>query len=330
MSLDQDVPAAGDSVSATAQSPGALIRQGRERMHVSLDELAGLTKLSYHALEAMERDDYNALLEPVYVRGYYRKCAKVLNLPEQALLDAYQSRVAPKSPEAPAKIRLASGADLGSNSRLPVALAIGAALVAVVVCAVIWIARSGGTAPPAVPVEVSTPDATAPAPGPAPAAGESVTVPAAQLVAPSVDAAAPAAAATAAPAAESAAISAAAPAATIAPDAVATPSTAAPAASAATPAETPAETPAAPAAGQALSLSFSATSWVRVSDAKGTTAIDGLMRAGESKVIEGVPPFSVFLGNAAAAKVEYQGAAVDIAPYVRSNKTARFTVPATN
>lgn len=312
MSPDHDVPSVGESASASAQSPGALIRQGRERMHVSLDDLAGLTKLSYHTLEALESDNYNALLEPVYVRGYYRKCAKVLNLPEQALLDAYQARVAPRSPEPPAKLRLASGADLGSTNRLPFALAIGAAVVAVIVCAILWIARSGSQTASSVPVEL-TPllPSNAQAPAVAPAAGESVTVPAAQLASPSVAPAAPADAAAPAPTPTAEA-----------PTATTTPAEPAPVAAA--------ETPAAAVPGPSLVLNFSATSWVRVSDAKGHTAIDGLVQAGESKRIEGIPPFSVFLGNAAAAKVEYQGAAVDIAPYVRSNKTARFTVPATN
>ena len=108
MSPENNVVNAGEASSAlhAPVSPGALIRQGRERMNLSLDDLAGVTKLSYNKLEALERDDYSALLEPVYVRGYYRKCAKVLNLSEKALLDAYKNRVAPKQPEAQLRRRL--------------------------------------------------------------------------------------------------------------------------------------------------------------------------------------------------------------------------------
>jgi cytoskeleton protein RodZ len=103
--------------------------------------MAAHTKLARSTLEALERDDYRALLEPVYVRGYYRKCAKVLEIDEERLIAAYNARVVPKSPEAPAKLRLASGTELGSSSRLPVSMAVLAAVIAVVACAFIWFAR---------------------------------------------------------------------------------------------------------------------------------------------------------------------------------------------
>lgn len=132
---------APDTAPGGLDSPGQTIRVARERARLSLDELAAHTRLARSTLEALERDDFGALLEPVYVRGYYRKCAKLLEIDEERLVAAYNARVVPRALEAPSKLRLASGTELGSSSRLPVSMAVLAAIVAVVVCAFIWFAR---------------------------------------------------------------------------------------------------------------------------------------------------------------------------------------------
>src|SRR3546814_1939496 len=92
-------------------SPGTMIREARQAQHLSVDDLAGQTKLARTTVEALERDDFGALLEPVYVRGYYRKCATVLGVDEKALIAAYSSRVAQRVPPAPTKLRLAYGSE---------------------------------------------------------------------------------------------------------------------------------------------------------------------------------------------------------------------------
>src|SRR3546814_14083788 len=117
----------------------------RQAQHLSVDDLAGQTKLARTTVEALERDDFGALLEPVYVRGYYRKCAKVLGVDEKALIEAYSSRVAQRVPQAPTKLRLASGSELGASSRLPMAMAMLFVIIANVVCAFLWWVRGGTT-----------------------------------------------------------------------------------------------------------------------------------------------------------------------------------------
>ena len=101
-SLDESVTPAAPA-QEQRPSPGAMIREARQRARLSLEDMAAHTKLARQTLDALERDDYQALLEPVYVRGYYRKCAKVLELSEKALLQAYEARVVQKMPEPPAK-----------------------------------------------------------------------------------------------------------------------------------------------------------------------------------------------------------------------------------
>ncbi|MGH8444689.1 MAG: helix-turn-helix domain-containing protein, partial [Solimonas sp.] len=138
-------------------SPGSLIREARQAARLSVDDLAAHTKLARTTVEALERDDFGALLEPVYVRGYYRKCAKVLNLNEKTLIDAYAARVTQKIPQPPAKLRLASGTELGSSSRLPMTMGILFVIVGVAVCAFLWWVRGATTA---VPQILSTPVTT--------------------------------------------------------------------------------------------------------------------------------------------------------------------------
>ena len=299
------------ALESSRESPGALIREARTRMQLSIDDLAGQTKLARHTLEALERDDFAALLEAVYVRGYYRKCAKVLGLPEQRLLDAYSTRVLPKSPLPPAKLRLASGTELGSSSRLPVPLAIGAAVVAVVVCGFVWVAR----------------ESNRPVPGPV---TSTVTVPSTTEPVEPVTTDVPVEGALALPAAPALDVAAAEP----PPSAALVTSIAAPAAAIATPTPSATAQPsttatmAPPVSGAGVVvLRFTAKSWIRVDDAGGKTLLRGEFPAGQSQTLQGSLPLNLHFGNASGVTAEYQGQPVDFGAYLRDNGTARFTLP---
>ncbi|MBI2383256.1 MAG: helix-turn-helix domain-containing protein [Gammaproteobacteria bacterium] len=288
-------------------SPGATIRRTRERAGLSLEDLAAQMKLAKNTLDALERDDFDQLKEPVYVRGYYRKCAKVLPVSEQELIAAYEARVKPKAPPTPNRIILAGGVSSGvRKSRLKPGIAV-AVVVAVAIGFLAWNADRG-------------------APVVAPTVEPALEAEPAEDLAPETDAeplpsmpAASAPAATAKPVAPVAAPAAPAPAAKT------------PAAAAPTPAiQSPGSSAAPKAAGvpaTQLVVGFEQPSWVRVEDSRNRTLVIGLVRAGERQVLDGEPPYTVFLGNAAQARVEYAGQPIDITRYIRENGTARFTVP---
>jgi cytoskeleton protein RodZ len=303
-----------------ARSPGVMIRRARERARLSTEELAAQIKLSRSTLEALERDDFKVLVEPVYVRGYYRKCAKLLSISEKELVDAYQARVAPRAPEAPSKLRLASGTELGSGNRLPVWLATLAAIAAVIICAFIWFARGESSrVPPAVAAKV---EAMTPEEDKTDADADADAAPAATTAEPATAAPASAAATTAAIPPQLAA----APAASQAPAAV--PPAVASAATTPAPVKVaPAPAPAAAASGS-IALRFTVTSWARVDDAAGKTLLNGLVRAGEKQTLSGAAPFAVFLGNATGVNVDINGKPVDLPKYTAQNNTARFTLGA--
>jgi cytoskeleton protein RodZ len=185
------VPPAEPAPAPAPPSPGAMIRAARERKRLSVEDLAQQTKLSRATVEALERDDFGALLEPVYVRGYYRKCAKMLELPEDSLISAYDRRVGPTAPRTPAKIRLSATADAGSGW-IPRLIGTLLVLAAIGLGAVLWFLRGDpipAQTPPLVTPELAAPGAS-PAPSPAVAPTAAPTAPETPAAAASEDASA--------------------------------------------------------------------------------------------------------------------------------------------
>ncbi|HZR33875.1 MAG TPA: RodZ domain-containing protein [Nevskia sp.] len=324
-------PAASTETSESVrQGPGRLIRLARERARLGLPELAGLTKLAPATLEALERDDFAVLNEPVYVRGYYRKCAKALSLSEQELLSAYEKLVAPRAPAAPTKLLLGSsntGSSLKKNRRrgggTPWWLWLVAFGVLVGIAAFVLRENPGegrGAAEPAKPAGLPAPGAAA-APAPAPEAGAARPLSTNELSTTPAERGQSSAPAAAEPAP---APQAAAPAAVPAPaqPAAAQPPAAAPA---------PAAPAAAAVSADALSLDFKATSWVRIEDAAGKVLLAGVIQQGDHQVLSGKPPYSLFLGNAPGVAVSYRGKTLDLGPYTRAkDNTARLSVPSSD
>lgn len=338
--------------------PGRVIRAARERAQMTVEELATQTKLTRVTLEALERDDFEALNEPLYVRGYYRKCAKVLALSEAELIAGYERLVVPKAPQAPTKLLLGSGPAMGSTrirrrgdgSRL-----VGAIVIAVALGGVVWLVTGGSanlrslessaTTTVSTPAVAVAPAETAPSPSPASteaavsthpfAASAPATTPAAEpatpLAAPAASLATPAASPVTTPSAVAPAPAPTpAPAPSPAPAVSASASTTAAAPSAPTPASpapVSASAPAVASAGGYVVLNFKSTSWVRVEDADGKLLLSGVVQAGDRQQVRGRAPYALFIGNAPGVAVEYDGKPVDTAPYVKSNSTARFSIP---
>jgi len=74
-----------------------------------------------------------------------------------------------------------------------------------------------------------------------------------------------------------------------------------------------------------IQLEFQRESWVEIKDRAGRILLSQLNPAGTQKVIEGAPPFSVIIGNAANVRVTYKDASVDLMPYVKV-EVARLTL----
>ncbi|MES2883531.1 MAG: RodZ domain-containing protein [Pseudomonadota bacterium] len=281
--------------SSAGQGPGRLVRQAREKLNLSIEDLGAQIKLARFTLDAIERDDFAQLNEPVYVRGYYRKLAKVLPVQEAELIAAYERVAGTRAPPHPSKLILAGGAELGSGRRVSLKLAVTIILIGVVVGALLFWGKNRVSAPSVTPAPVAQPAAiepqpqpeTAPArqPGetPAPPPVQSEVVPQPQQVE--------------------------------TPPAAAAPSTPLPVASSATGQTGP------------LQMQFDGTSWTEVKDAAGKVLISGLVEAGSNQVLDGRPPFVVFLGNAPAVRIRFNGQQIDTAQFRRGDNTARIVLP---
>ncbi len=74
-----------------------------------------------------------------------------------------------------------------------------------------------------------------------------------------------------------------------------------------------------------VALQFSADCWVQLRDANGKIVFGGLKRKGDSLQLVGEAPLELRLGYARGAQVSYNGAAVDVAPFI-TGETARITL----
>jgi cytoskeleton protein RodZ len=86
--------------------------------------------------------------------------------------------------------------------------------------------------------------------------------------------------------------------------------------------------PAAPgtaAASSELHLEFGDASWTEIRDASGRTLHRQLNPAGSHVDIHGQPPFELVIGNAAQARMTYNGRSVDLKPFIDLT-VARFTL----
>ncbi|MFY0541911.1 helix-turn-helix domain-containing protein [Nannocystis pusilla] len=73
-------PTEGAEVHEGPPSPGRYIREARQRRGISVEQLALETKIPRPSLEALEEDQFSALPGPVFVRGFFRCCARSLSL----------------------------------------------------------------------------------------------------------------------------------------------------------------------------------------------------------------------------------------------------------
>lgn len=283
--------------------PGARLAQARHDLHLGLDEVAAKLHLSMRQIEALEQDDYQGLPGTTYVRGYLKSYALLLGIDPGPVLDAHSQLTA--KPSTPDFSVIAPQREITSRHHQ---IRIVTYLVAVIVIGLAiawWQGRSTPTPSPlsAVPDETAA-SPTATQEPPMATAGESLAD----------DPATPAAETGPAPPAVAAP--------PVAP--AAAPAPIAPAPLQAVPAMP--STAAAPAGPRGtLIVHAEQDTWVDVRDSRQVKLLYETLAAGRTVTLEGTAPISIFLGNAAGARVEYNGRAVDVARHKRG-VFARFTV----
>lgn len=133
---------ASDLLSA---SPGARLRKAREAQQMDVTEAANSLNLSAGVVKALEADDYRSLPNAIFVKGYIRSYARVLDIPGEDLVRAYEAvsgcnQVNPQPPMQSFK-----------NDSKPIAFLVGGAFILVVMLA--WLFWPGSDAGQVAPDE---------------------------------------------------------------------------------------------------------------------------------------------------------------------------------
>lgn len=286
----------GDEAGVT---PGALLAQARQVAGLTVADVAGQMRISLRQVEAIESDRYDQLPGAVFVRGFVRNYARLLNIDPLPLLRALEPAL---GAEAPLRAQNYAGSlpvgDRRGTTRLWIAV-----FVVVAVCVLgaaayeYWRSRSGtadggavGTAAGSAASPAGSPASPQPAPGvtsePIPLTPERID----QAPAPSAPASAEATAATAVPG----------------------PSSAPAAESGAT-------------RGGRIAIAFVAESWIEVRDRDGNILLSFTGTPNTSRTVEGNPPFAITIGNAGGVRISYNDRPVDVAAHATRN-IARFSL----
>lgn len=293
-----------------AAGPGQLLRNAREQLGWTREQVASRIHLRLTLIAAIEADTYDKHTSHTFIRGYLRAYAKLVGIPEETILAAYEKLGLTPPDNIDMQSFSRRSRQQANDSRLKVVTWL--VILVLIALSVAWwwqstARRSAGdealaatemsgidnTPSAAVPtaVEVAAPvlPATSDAVSTAPAVSDAVaTVP----------------------------VAVAAPSAAVTTDASAAVATASPAESATT---EPAKAP-------QLKMSFTADCWLDVKDANGKTLFSGLKKANDELVLEGPEPLKFIIGAPMAVNLEYQGKSFDMSRY-NNGRTARFSLP---
>lgn len=279
------------------QSAGQALAEARERLGLTVVEVARQLRLSPRQIEALEADDHASLPGKTFLRGFLRNYAKLLQLDPEQLLALCQPEPAQIQQIAVPMSRIEFGSKrrlmpFGDHSSKPGAKY--AVILGVAALVLSWgayeffqgqpssqeaVVKSGGEttmvlslpqAESPLQPESATNHATESAPAIAPA-------PAATPVAPVADV---------------------------------------PVSSAPTVAD---------AGGQRLQFVFDGDAWVEVKDKSGKVIFYQLNPKGSQQSVRGTPPLSLVIGNASHVRLNYNDKPVDLAPYIKVD-VARLTI----
>ncbi|PJG59434.1 cytoskeleton protein RodZ [Aeromonas cavernicola] len=298
-----------------AAGPGQLLRDAREQLGWTREQVASRLHLRLTLIAAIESDTYDKHTSHTFIRGYLRTYAKLVGIPEETILAAYEKLGLTPPDNIDMQTFSRRSRQQANDSKLKVVTWL--VILVLIGLSVAWwwqstARRSAGdvalaatemnvvATPQSEPAASNTSAVDSLPANPAPVAADAQSVPteAADL---SISSAVNTVATTASEAGSSAPD--AAQSATVVAEAAAVP----------------------PAATPQLKLNFTADCWLDVKDANGKTLFSGLKRANDELLLEGAEPLRLIVGAPIAVKLEYKGTAFDMSRY--NGRTARFSLP---
>lgn len=319
-----------EAVAATRENPGEILRQARENRGWSQAEVAHKLNLTVSSLSNLEAGAFDKLPGHTFARGYIRAYAKLLDMDQAALVQAFDQCTGThaQGSDVHALGRIEEPVRLSHNILRGVSLVL---LLAVVGGGYFWWqdqTRRHGKDLATIAmehVEVESADGTTqihPLDEPEDQAVDASQQPQStdlslEQAQPDVEAPAPASE-------PAAAVAPAAPAAPAVPVAPAKPVVPAPApAPVVAPAAVVAAAEPAVAGSGKVHVQFNADCWTSVIDGNGKVLFSAIKRKGDSLDVSGKPPFAVRFGYAKGVQLSYNGQPVDLAPFT-SGETARL------
>ncbi len=283
-----DVPGVGETLSRARCAVG-----------LSVDDVAQQLKFKPRQIEALESERFAELPGGVFVRGMVRSYARLLKLDPEPLARRV-SGVAPATPSIDDAVSFRKPIPFSDSARrayLGYGLLSIAVLGVVAALVVEWpregLSGAGLTFVPAARAPENTP---LPVPSqPVAQKPQSVAEPVGV------------------------------PLASVAPQMSAAPTLAAPQTAAAEPAARTAPSIADPERDRRITLRFEKTSWVEVRDAEGRVLLSSMNAGGTSRVVEGIAPLHLVIGNAQHVRLSHGDRPVDLVPYTRLD-VARLTL----
>lgn len=275
--------------------PGPGLRAAREARNYTQEAVAKQLRIDVALVRALEEDDYGKFAAPIFVTGHLRAYARLLGLPPESFIEAYQNLGTAAPPALERVAHLNNQPEPIANAQVPrwVVYVMAAAVLAAVLLN--WRSEVSQLLTPIMEPQLSPEMSMQGAPDsggtalPLPAVNGDVQQSLALPGSPSSEMNPPS-------------------------------SEAAPAANAVEP---PAPQPDLPRAN--LELKAEKPSWVEVKDGTGRRLFYDLMVPGDAQTLEGVAPFDILLGYAPGITVEYNGKRVDHAAYSHQDM-ARFRV----
>jgi cytoskeleton protein RodZ len=319
-------------------TPGEALRLARERKGLDTATLAQRTRLSRKTVEDLEFNRFSEI-PPTYVRGYLRAVARELDADGDTWVRGYENLGYAEPTVGPMTKGSAAGRTRRSRGGLGYLLTLLVVLGALALGVYAWQKGSGedsfagmpgaswlDSSPSDEPRDegsVETPEAAIgeptaeaqplvelafdPAPTPAPAPTPDLGSEPEPVPGPGVDSVpestspAPIASTEAEPAVPAAPVE----------SAAVEPVTVAP-----------------PGGRSLLELSFQETSWAEIRSASDAIELRGVFDRGDRRSVDVELPARVVLGNAPGVTLDLNGEAVDLAPYTRADRTARFDLGA--
>jgi cytoskeleton protein RodZ len=266
------------------QSPGTRLHNAREQTKMSVKHIADKLYLDNRVIEALENDEYDRLPPTIFVRGYLRNYAKLLEISPDSIIESFE-RIGTQTPQLSSITTQSKRKKPTTSQDLWPTVGTFFVVITLIILAVLWQFYPKPTTDQVVvqaPSEKPTNhDGSWPPPGLYQPVDDTIKPTVGDSTVPSVS------------------------------EVNHTHTKPAPSGED-TEKSVP---PIIPAGQQTMRVHFKDRSWMRIIDKKGQKLYDGIANAGKKLPVDGFPPFKVEVGNVDGVDIEYNGSVNEIKTY---------------